>query len=128
MLQAQEYHQVITNRQRGQEPVFQAAIIVWLNVMNIGTQQLAVKLDNRRLRHLPIIETIGSSAFHLELLSSMKIHSLCDVSKLELATDDTYKGQIQSPPLKELVDREEETQVKDILNSRIRWKRLAYLI
>lgn len=91
--------------------------MVWLSAKNIRTQRPAIKLGNRRLGHFPITETIGLLAYRLELSTSIKIILVFHVSQLELAADDPYPEQIQSPPPSVVVDREEEYEVEEILNS-----------
>ena len=58
----------------------------------------------------------------------MKIHPVFHVSLLEPAADDPYPGQPQPAPPPVIVDGEEEWQVDDILDSRMRYRRLQYLV
>lgn len=95
---------------------------------NIPTQRPQVKLDNRRVGLFQITEAIESSVYRLELPASMIIHPVFHVSLLELEASNTYPGQIQSPSLPVVVDGEEVYGVEEILNSRIQWKRLEYLV
>ena len=50
------------------------------------------------------------------------------VSLLEPAADDPYPGQLQPPPPPVEVDGEEEWLVDDILDARIRYRKLQYLV
>lgn len=79
------------------EPVFQLGKMVWLNTKNIRTQQRAVKLDNRRLSRFLLTETIGSSAYNLELQASLKIHLMFSVSLLELTGNTPTRNRYRAP-------------------------------
>lgn len=48
----------------------------------------------------------------------MKIHIVFYFSLLELAADNRYLGQVQTPQLPMFVNGDEEYKVEDILNSR----------
>lgn len=88
---------------------------------------MAVKQDYERLGPFSITETIGTSAYHNKLPVFNKVHLVIHVSLLELTADDPYTGQIPTPPRSMVVDREEEYEVKEMMISCTRWRRLEYL-
>ena len=57
--------------------------------------------------------------YRLELLTSMKIHSIFHVSLLEPYKKSTISGRLQALPLPIEIDGEEEFEVSEILDSRI---------
>ena len=74
-----------------------------------------------------IIEPIGSFAFRLELLSSIKIHPVFHVSLLEQHVANTFPGRVVEVPLPIQVDGLPEFEVNSILDSRFRRRKLQYL-
>ena len=72
---------------------------VWLLRQHVSTKRPLSKLDVRRLGPFSIIEPIGSSAFRLQLPSSMQIHPSFHVSLLELHVENTFPGRVVDIPL-----------------------------
>ena len=58
----------------------------------------------------------------------MKNHPTYHVSQLERVAEDPLPGQVIAPPPPVIVDDEEEYLVEEVLDSRVRRKRLQYLI
>ena len=87
-----------------------------------------MKLDRRRLGPYEVIESVGASAVRLHQPATVQIHPVFHVSLLELAADDPYPGQVSPPPSAVIVDGEEEWEVETILDSRLHYNRLQYLI
>jgi hypothetical protein len=50
------------------------------------------------------------------------------VSRLEPVIENNIPGRIQPPPPPTIINHEEEYEVNEILDSRICWKRLEYLV
>jgi len=130
---AQCKHQEGANRHRLPAPAFRPGDKVYLDARNIRTQRPSRKLDHRRLGPFTVLEDpllTTSYAYRLELPASMKIHPVFHVSLLEPAADDPYPGQAQTqlPPPPVIVDGDEEWQVDEILDSRMRYRKLQYLV
>ncbi len=128
MLRAQQRHQDSANGRRLPEPIFDVGERVWLDARNITTQRPSRKLDHKRLGPFPIAEFIPPNSYRLELPDTMKNHPTYHVSLLERVAEDPFPGQLIPPPPPVMVDDKEEYIVEEVLDSRIRWKRLQYLI
>ena len=50
------------------------------------------------------------------------------ISELEPAANDPYLGQIVAPPPPVEIDAEAEWEVEEVLNAKIRYRKLQYLI
>ena len=125
---AQAKQQEDADRSRVPTPVYQPVDRVWLNARNITTRRPTVKLDHKRLRPFPVMALVGRYACRLELPATMKIHNVFHVCLLEPAASDPFPGQIIPPAPPVEVDREEEWEVTDVLDSRLFRQRLQYFI
>ena len=88
------------------------------------------KLDVRRLGPFRILKTVGESklAFRLELPPQMRIHPVFHIRLLEPYHANTIEGRTQLPPQPEIIDREPEYEVREILDSRIVRGELEYYV
>jgi hypothetical protein len=113
-----------------ESPPFKVGDLVWLSRRNITTTRPSPKLDYKRLGPFKIIKVVGESkmAFKLDLPASMKIHPVFHSSLLYPYQANTLPGRTQPPPPPVVVDGEEEWEVKEILDSRIRYNKLEYLV
>jgi hypothetical protein len=128
MGRAQLRYQEQADRHRHPAPKFQIRDKVWLDARNISTTPPFRKLNYRQLGPFEIIQIISPQAYKLALLRDIKIHPVQSVSLLELGYEDPYPGQIELPPPPVIVEGVEECVVEEILDARIRYKRLEYLI
>ena len=94
---------------------------VYLDASDIHTTRPSHKLSHWRLGPFPVIRKVGNSAYCLRLPPSMsRLHPVFNIIKLTLAPEDPVPGQhLHPPPLPEIVNREEEFIVKEILDSRV---------
>jgi hypothetical protein len=128
MGRAQERQQEQADRHRLPAPKYIVGDKVWLNARNIRTLRPSQKLDHRRLGPFPITAVISPYAYRIELPPGIRIHPVQSVSLLEPADENPYPGQRQPPPPPVIVQGEEEWVVEKILDSRIKYRRLEYLI
>jgi len=94
----------------------------------ITTKRPSSKLDYTRLGLFEVIEKISIRAFKLKLPETIKIHPVFHVSLLEPFTESTIPSRTLEPPPIIEIDSIEEYEVEDILDSRIRRRRLEYLV
>jgi len=118
------------NQRRSPAPTFAPGDKVYLDSADIQTTRPSKKLSHRRLGPYPVSRRVGKYAYRLILPPSMKrLHPVFNVMKLTLAPEDPIPGRRRNPPPPpELVDGEEEYVVEKILNSRMFWRRLQYLV
>ena len=64
----------------------------------------------------------------VEFPANIKVHPVRHVSELEPAANDPYPGQIIPPPPPVEIDGEEEWEVEEVLDAKIRYWKLQYLI
>ena len=117
-----------TNRRRRPAPNLLPGQKVWLLRRHVSTTRSSSKLDVRRLGPFAIVESVGSSAFRLELPPSMPIHPVFHVNLLEPHVANTFPGRVVEPPLPIQVDGLPEFEVDYILDSTFRRRKLFYLI
>ena len=116
------------NRRCTPAPVFRPGDRVWLDTRNIKTHRPYVTRDHRWLGPYKVVKSIGTSAVRLRLPATVQIHPVFHVSLLEQATNDPYPGQIAPPPPAVIVDGEEEWEVETIMDSRLHYNSLQYLV
>jgi transposase InsO family protein len=130
LTKAKEEYAQYYNRHRTPAPVFKPGDRVWVDHSDIKTTRPSAKLGHRRLGPWPVEACVGHGAYRLTLPPSMRrLHPVFPVVKLTLAEDDPFPGRHQDPPPDPiLVDGEEQYEVEQILDSRIRYRRLEYLV
>jgi hypothetical protein len=101
---------------------------VWLSAAHLRTSRPSKKLDQKRIGPFRIVERIGLQAYRLELPTTMKIHDVFHVSLLEPAKQNVIPDRTQPPPLPVELESVTEYEVEDILDSRVRHRKLQYLV
>src|SRR5271170_6443490 len=117
------------DRRRTPAPEYQPRDRVYLDASDIHTTRPSRKLSHRRLGPFPIVRKVGNGAYRLRLPPSMsRLHPIFNVMKLTLAPEDPIHGHRPlPPPLPEIIDREEEWVVEEILDSKVVNRKLRYL-
>jgi hypothetical protein len=111
-------------------PELKPGDLVWINGSNIQTTRPSRKLGHRNLGPYPVERHIGHGAYRVKLPPSLRcLHPVFLIVKLLPAADDPIPGRrAKPPPPPVLVEGNEEFEVEKILNSRICWCRLEYLV
>jgi hypothetical protein len=107
------------NQCRTPAPNFAVGEKVFLDASDISTTQPTKKFAHHFLRPFPVVRPVSSHAYHLKLPKSMtRLHPVFHVVKLMPAP----------PPPPEIVGGEERYEVEEIIDSRMRGRRLQYLV
>ena len=114
------------NRNRTPAPRYKVGDQVWLSTANIKTQRPSKKLDYKQIGPYRVIEKVGPTSYRLELLKSIKIHSVFHSSLLRLYREDLLPNQRLPPAPPVEIKGEQEWEVKEILDSRWHYGRLQY--
>ena len=67
-------------------------------------------------------------AYHLKFPPDIKVHPVRHISKLEPAATNPFPGRTIEPPPPVVIAGEEEWEVEEVLNSRLKYEKLQYLI
>ena len=125
--QAQEDAKKYANRKR-KEQHFVVGDKVWLSNANLALKKPSKKLTAKYSGPFEIIEKINDVAFKLKLPEHFRIHPVFHVSLFKPYNENTIEGRLQPGPPPDVIDGEEEWQVEQILEERIRDGRREYLV
>ena len=118
------------NRHRTPAPILNPGDKVWLDASDIKTTRPSQKLAHRQLGPYAIERRVGKDSYRLKLPFSMRrLHPVFSIVKLTPYEEDQIPGRRSKPPPPPiLVDGEEQYEVERILDSRMRYRRLEYLV
>jgi len=118
------------NRRQEPAPEYTPRDKVYLDGSDIRTSRPSRKLAHRFLGPYTAEHHVGPNAYRLCLPKSMsRLHPVFSVVKLMAAPPDPIPGHRSYPPPDPvLVEGEEEYEVEAVINSRMFWGRLQYLI
>jgi len=128
LAKAQEDQERFANMHRKGSQSLKPGDQVWLNSKNIATNRPSKKLDFKRLGPFPVRRTINQHAIELYLPPYMQIHPVFHESLLEKVKENELSNRHQENPPPVIVNGQEEYLVKEILDSRIKYNHLEYLI
>lgn len=109
------------------EVSYEPGSMVSLDGRDIETARPSKKLDDKKLGPFKVIERVGST-YRLELPATMRVHDVLHAKLLHLAASDPLPGQKVEPSGPIIVEDEDEWEVDDILDSRIRYGKLQHLL
>ena len=127
---AQENYKKFFDRRVKDAPSFKVGDLVWLARRNITTTRPSTKLDYKKLGPFKITGVVSESqlTFKLDLPHQMRIHPFFHVSLLEPYLSNAIPGRVQSPPPPIIIDGHAEFEAKEVLDSRVRYNKLQYLV
>ncbi|MBW0461077.1 hypothetical protein O181_000792 [Austropuccinia psidii MF-1] len=110
-------------------PDFQPGDKVWLASKNIKTSRPTKKLSERWLQCFEVLKKICSHAYHLQLALQWKsVHPVFHVSLLEPVKQSSIPNGNKLPPTPALVEEQEEWEVSQVLDSKLKRGKLWYLV
>ena len=118
------------NRRRTPAPVYKPGDRVFLDSSDIRTTRPSQKFAHRYLGPFVVERAISKHAYRLKLPKSMaQIHPVFHVVKLLPAPNDPIPGRHPPPPPEpEIIDGELEYEVEAVLDSRLRRRKLQFLV
>jgi len=127
---AQEDMMQYYNRKRTPAPMYKPGDWVYLDASDIKTTRPSPQLSHHRLGPFEVECQVGPLAYHLKLPHGMRqLYPVFNIMKLSAAPEDLILGRKpQAPPPPIIVDREEEWEVEEILDSRWHWRRFQFLV
>jgi len=107
------------NKARHPDQVLNPGDKVCLRRKHIRTTRPSNKLDHKQIGPYTILEKVGSRAYKLDLLATVKIHPVFHISLLEpTASTEPIPGHHQPPPTPIIIQEQQEWGVEKILDSR----------
>ena len=91
----------------------------------------SLKLNHKREGPFNIMEDLNLEtphAYRVDFPADIKVHPVRHISELEPAANDPYPSQVVSPPPPVKIDREEGWEVEELIDAKIRYPKLRYLI
>ncbi|MBW0486838.1 hypothetical protein O181_026553 [Austropuccinia psidii MF-1] len=117
------------DRHRKITPDFQPGEKLWLASNNIKPTRPTKKLSEIWLGPFEVLKKIGSHAYHLKLPQQWNsVHPVFHVSLLEPVKKSTIPKKHQLPPLPVLVEEQEEWEVAQAVDSKLKRGNLWYLV
>ncbi|MBW0587565.1 hypothetical protein O181_127280 [Austropuccinia psidii MF-1] len=103
--------------------------MVWLSSKNIKSTRPTKTLSERWLGPFPIFKRVSTHAYHLQLPSQWKsIHPVFHISLLDPVKTSTIPNRHQEPLPPIIIEEEEEWEVSQILDSKLKRRELWYLV
>jgi hypothetical protein len=118
------------NQHQTPAPNFTVGKKVFLDASDISTTWPMKKFAHHYFRPFSVVHPVSLHAYHLKLPQSMLwLHPVFHVVKLMPAPPNPIEGQRTWPwPPPKIVEGEERYEVEEIINSRMRGRRLQYLV
>ncbi|MBW0498148.1 hypothetical protein O181_037863 [Austropuccinia psidii MF-1] len=102
--------------------------MVWLSSKNIKSNRPTKKLSEKWVGPFPMLKKVSTHAYHLKLPSQWKsIHPVFPISLLEPVKKSTIPNRHHEPPPPIIIE-EEEWKVIQILDSKLKRRKLWYLV
>ncbi|MBW0546317.1 hypothetical protein O181_086032 [Austropuccinia psidii MF-1] len=117
------------DKSRAIPPVFNPGDMVWLSSKNSKSTSPTKKLSERWLGPFPILKKVSTNSYHLEIPSQWKsIHPVFHISLPEPVKTSKIPNWHQEPPPPITIEEEEEWEVSQVLDSKLKRRKLWYLV
>ena len=116
------------NRKHRAPPEIKVGSKVYLDGSNIKTSRPSNKLEHRRFGPYKVLKQIGKNSYQLDLPKSMKVHPVFHTSLLHSKPDDEFQREPIPPPPVVTQEGEEEYEVEEVMDSRMKRRRLEYYV
>ena len=131
MIDTQQRYQDQADMNQEPTPRFAPGVWTWFLTKNTQSTRPSKKLDYKHLGPFegmedPKLKTPYS--YRLKFSPDIKVHPIRHISELKPAADDPYPGQVIERPPPVEIDGEEEWEVEEVLDSKIRYRKLQYLL
>jgi hypothetical protein len=118
---AQKRYQGPADRRRHPPPDLPIGSKVYVIAKFFRTTRPSKKLAERNLGPYEVISKVGPQSYRIQLPQAFKnVHPTFHISQLEPAQENTIPGRVQPPPPPIEVDGEQEWEVDEIVDSRIK--------
>jgi hypothetical protein len=110
---------------------FKVGDYVWLSGEDMNLQLPSEKLGDRQLGPYEILEKVGLLDYRLDLPESLsRVHPIFHVDKLYPWKGNKVNGLLPEEPEPVYLEGEDEPEyeVEKLLDSRVRWRRMEYLV
>ena len=109
---------------------FQTGDLVWLEGRNLKTDQPTSKLAAKRHGPFPVAQVLSPVTYRLTLPEQWKIHPVFHVDLLTPYRETAFHGDNYTRPPPDLINDEEEYEVEQVLDSRVRGRnrKVQYLV
>jgi len=127
---AQEDMKKYTNRHRGEAEEYRVGDLVLLSTKDLKYQMVGrrtEKLTERFIGPYKVKSIVSTNAIELELPSTIRIHPVVNVSKVQRYTSQV-EGQKKEMPQPVVIEGEEEWEVEKIMNKRRVRRKDKYLV
>ncbi|MBW0555958.1 hypothetical protein O181_095673 [Austropuccinia psidii MF-1] len=118
-----------SDKSRASPPVLSPGDMIWISSKNIKSTRTTKKLSERWLGPFTILNKVSTHAYHLKLSSQQKsIHPVFHISLFEPVKTSTIPNRHQEDPPPMIIKEEEEWEVSQILDSKLKREKLWYLV
>ena len=109
---------------------FQTGDLVWLEGHNLKTDQPTSKLAAKRHGPFPVAQVLSPVTYRLTLPEQWKVHPVFHVDLLTPYKETVFHGDNYTRPPPDLINDEEEYEVGQVLDSRVRGRncKVQYLV
>jgi hypothetical protein len=130
LAKAKDDYAMYYNRHQTPAPKLKPGDRVWLNASDIKTTRPSIKLGHRNLGLYTVERCVGRDSYRLRLpISLRRLHPVFSIVKLFFAPPDPFPGhQTAPPPDLILVEGADHYEVEKVLDSRLWYRRIEYLV